>query len=127
MKEDFITVPTWDNGVWTTTSFATREDFRLYILLQYHMALYELLAELHYKHGAILKKRQIASSYFHCAKIINLLWFEESPILKMGASHKDFVNLKGSWKFLNEYRSFLNKNTAWYRDFTPGGEGLWQS
>jgi hypothetical protein len=32
MKEDFITVPTWDNGVWTTTSFATREDFRLYLL-----------------------------------------------------------------------------------------------
>jgi hypothetical protein len=221
MKDDFITVPTWDNGVWTTTSFATREDFRLFILtlfkepgeyefdetafefnsqaikfrrdkifctapnrskdfitywdgekakcrfgalyhnkgkswyltrdyymwinflqiydkaakkfdfpavrdVQYHMAMYELLAELHYKHGSILKKRQIASSYFHCAKIINLLWFEESPILKMGASHKDFVNLKGSWKFLNEYRSFLNKNTAWYRDFTPGGEGLWQ-
>ena len=29
---------------------------------QYHMALYELLAELNYKHSAILKKRQIASS-----------------------------------------------------------------
>lgn len=32
---------------------------------QYHMALYEILAELHYQHSAILKKRQIASSYFH--------------------------------------------------------------
>lgn len=221
MNQDFITIPTWDNGVWTTTSFSTREDFRLYILtlfkepgeyafdetshefnaqahkfrkdgifcnaptrskdfiaywddqklkcrrgalyhnkgktwyltrdyymflnflqindkaakkfdfpgirdVQYHMALYELLAELHYQHVAILKKRQMASSYFHCAKMINLIWFEETPIIKMGASHKDYINLKGTWKFLNEFRSFLNKNTAWYRDFTPGGEGLWQ-
>lgn len=221
LNQDFITVPTWDNGVWTTTSFNTRDDFRLYILtlfkepgeyefdetsyefnaqaskfrkdgffcnapnrskdflaywddqklkcrkgvlyhnkgktwyltrdyymflnflqindkaakkfdfpgirdVQYHMALYELLAELHYMHVAILKKRQMASSYFHCAKMINLIWFEETPIIKMGASHKDYVNLKGTWKFLNEYRSFLNKNTAWYRDFTPGGEGMWQ-
>jgi len=221
MQEDFITVPTWNNGVWTSTSFNTREDFRLYILLlfkepgeyefdqtsfefnaqarkfrkdrfycnapnrskdyvkywddekakcrfgalyhhngktwyltreyymwinflqindkaqkkfdfpavrdvQYHMALYELLADLHYKHCAILKKRQIASSYFHCAKMINLIWFEETPIIKMGASHKDFINEKGSWKFLNEYRSFLNQNTAWYRDFSPKGDGLWQ-
>ena len=38
---------------------------------QYHMALYELLAELHNKHCAIFKKRQIASSYFHMAKLIN--------------------------------------------------------
>ncbi len=38
---------------------------------QYHMALYEMLAELNYKHAAILKKRQIASSYYHMAKLIN--------------------------------------------------------
>ncbi|MBK7819469.1 MAG: hypothetical protein IPJ60_19450 [Sphingobacteriaceae bacterium] len=55
---------------------------------QYHMALSELLAELNWKHAAILKKRQIASSYYHCAKMINLLWFEETPIIKMGSSLK---------------------------------------
>ena len=66
---------------------------------QYHMALYELLAELHYKHSAILKKRQIASSYFHMGKIINTYWFEEGSICKIGASLKDFINDKGSWKF----------------------------
>jgi len=227
-KGDFITVPTWDNGVWTERSFNTRDDFKLFVLLlfkepgqyefdetsflfnqqarlfnerdvkddgngwycdapfkskdflkywddekakcrngvifmkgdqtwylprdyymwinfmkiynkevkkfefasvrdvQYHMALYELLAELHYMHAAVLKKRQIASSYFHCAKIINLLWFEEGAVMKMGASLKDYVNIKGSWKFLNEYRSFLNQHTAWYRPFDPKGEGLWQ-
>lgn len=93
---------------------------------QYHMALYECLAELNYKHVAILKKRQIAASYFHCAKLINTIWFEETPILKIGASLKDYVNDKGSWKFLEEYRSFLNENTAWYRPMNPAKIGLWQ-
>jgi hypothetical protein len=94
--------------------------------VQYHLALYELLAELHYQHCAILKKRQIASSYFHAAKLINQLWFEETPILKIGASLKDYINEKGTWKFLNEYRSFLNEHTAWYRPFNPGGMFMWQ-
>ena len=93
---------------------------------QYHMALYELLAELNYLHSAILKKRQIASSYFHCGKLINQIWFEETPILKIGASLKDYVNEKGSWKFLNEYQSFLNEHTAWYRPMNPGKVGMWQ-
>jgi hypothetical protein len=93
---------------------------------QYHMALYELLAELNYKHCAILKKRQIASSYYHCAKMINLLWFEETPIIKMGASLKDYINEKGSWKFLNEYKSFLDQHTAWYRPMNPGKVLMWQ-
>jgi hypothetical protein len=44
---------------------------------QYHMALYELIAELSNKHAAIFKKRQIASSYFHMGKLINTYWFEE--------------------------------------------------
>jgi hypothetical protein len=94
--------------------------------VQYHMALYELLAELHYKHCAILKKRQIASSYYHCAKLINLIWFEETPILKMGAALADQINLKGSWKFLVEYKDFLNEHTAWKRAMNPGGVWSWQ-
>ena len=86
---------------------------------QYHMALYELLAELNDKHSAILKKRQIASSYFHMGKIINQYWFEEGSICKVGASLKDFINDKGSWKFLDEYKIFLNEHTAWYRPRNP--------
>lgn len=93
---------------------------------QYHMALYELLAELHYFHAAILKKRQIASSYFHCAKMINLIWFEETPIIKMGSSLKDKINEKGSWKFLDEYKSFLDSKTAWYRPMEPWKTLMWQ-
>lgn len=93
---------------------------------QYHMALYELLAELHYKHAAIVKKRQFGSSYFHMAKQLNLYWFEEGAVLKLGASMKDYINDKGSWKFLNEYRNFLNEHTAWYRPNEPDKVLTWQ-
>ena len=93
---------------------------------QYHMALYELLAELSYKHVMILKKRQIASSYYHMAKLLNQYWFEQGAILKIGASLKDYINEKGSWKFLDEYRNFLNEHTAWYRPNEPDKVLSWQ-
>jgi hypothetical protein len=93
---------------------------------QYHMALYELLAELSYKHSAILKKRQIASSYFHMGKFINQQWFEPGVTLKIGASLKDYINEKGSWKFLQEYAAFLNEHTAWYRPMSPDKVMMWQ-
>jgi hypothetical protein len=93
---------------------------------QYHMALYELLAELHYKHSCILKKRQIASSYFHIAKLLNQYWFEQGAVMKLGASLKDYINEKGSWKFLDEYRNFLNEHTAWYRPNEPDKVLSWQ-
>jgi hypothetical protein len=93
---------------------------------QYHMALYELLAELNYEHAAILKKRQIASSYFHAGKILNQVWFEKGVTLKMGASLKDYINEKGTWKFLDEYAAFLNEHTAWYRPMNPSKVLMWQ-
>ncbi len=93
---------------------------------QYHMALYEMLAELNYKHVAILKKRQIASSYYHMAKLINQQWFEAGVTLKIGASLKDYINEKGSWKFLDEYAAFLNEHTAWYRPMNPNKIMMWQ-
>jgi len=93
---------------------------------QYHLALYECLAELNYRHSAILKKRQIASSYYHAGKLINQIWFEEGVTLKMGASLKDYINEKGTWKFLNEYEAFLNQHTAWYRPMNPNKVMMWQ-
>lgn len=106
IKKDFAFAQVWD--------------------VQLHMALYEELAELHYKHASIFKKRQIASSYFHMGKLINRIWFEPGAILKIGASLKDFINLSGSWKFLDEYRAFLNGSTAWYRPMNPGKVLEWQ-
>jgi hypothetical protein len=93
---------------------------------QYHMALYEWLAEMHNMHAAIFKKRQIASSYFHMGKLINTYWFEEGSVCKIGASLKDYINDKGSWKFLQEYKDFLNEHTAWYRPSNPEKVLLWQ-
>ena len=103
-----------------------RFDFAKVRDAQYHMALYEILGELHYKHAIILKKRQIASSYFHMGKLINQYWFEEGAVLKIGASLKDYINEKGSWKFLDEYRNFLNEHTAWYRPAEPDKVSAWR-
>jgi hypothetical protein len=93
---------------------------------QYHMALYEEIAQLSNKHAAILKKRQIASSYYHGGKIINLFWFEEGSVSKMAGSLKDYINEKGTWRFLEEYRNFLNKHTAWYRPCNPDKVLNWE-
>ena len=103
-----------------------RFDFAKVRDAQYHMALYEILGELNWKHAIILKKRQIASSYFHMAKLLNQYWFESGAVLKIGASLKDYINEKGSWKFLDEYKNFLNEHTAWYRPAEPEKVGAWQ-
>jgi hypothetical protein len=104
----------------------SRFDFAKVRDAQYHMALYECLAELEYKHCPILKKRQIASSYFHAGKLINQYWFESGAILKIGASLKDYINEKGTWRMLNEYKNFLNEHTAWYRPNDPDKVLAWQ-
>ena len=88
------------------------------------MALYEHLAEINYRHAIILKKRQIASSYFHMAKLINQYWFESGSICKIGASLKDYINEKGSWKFLNEYEAFLLEVACEVIGDTPQSDGI---
>jgi hypothetical protein len=93
---------------------------------QYHMSLYEEIAKHSFKHVAILKKRQIASSYYHAGKIINLYWFEEGAVNKMAGSLKDYINEKGTWRFLEEYRNFLNTHTAWYRPSNPDKVLNWE-
>jgi len=103
------------------------EDFPDIHDAQYHMALYEWIGELDYKHGVILKKRQFGSSFYHANKLINLLWFETKPVLRIGASLSAYITgVNGTWKMLNEYKNFLNKHTAWYRPMNPGGIGEWQ-
>ncbi len=93
--------------------------------VQYHIALYEELAYLHGEHVAILKKRQVASSYYHMGKIINQYYFEEGAICKIGASLKTYIGKDGSWSYLVEYRDFLNEYTAWYRPSNPDKEFNW--
>lgn len=92
--------------------------------IQYHLSLYELLAELSKKHCVITKPRQIASSYYHVAVLINQLWFEESVILKLAAYSQKYINT--DWTYLTEYRNFLNQNTGWIRPFLPDKVGHWK-
>jgi len=116
----------WINFLPIYDKIKKKFDFPLVWDVQLHMSLYECLAELDYKHASILKKRQIASSYYHMGKFINQIWFEEGPILKIGASLKDYININGSWKFLDEYKAFLNTNTGWYRPMNPSKVLTWQ-
>ena len=91
---------------------------------QYHMALYEELAEHSGKHVAVLKKRQMLSSYYHAAKLINRFWFDSGSICKLAASLGTYV--KDTWRFIDEYRNFLNQHTAWYRPCNPDKALDWQ-
>jgi len=92
---------------------------------QMWMSLYEFIAELKYRHGIVLKKRQFGSSLYHVARQINKVWFEDSAVMKMGASLEVYLTgTNGSWKFAQMYRTFLNKNTAWKRAMV-GGTGSW--
>jgi hypothetical protein len=59
------------------------------------------------------------------AKLINQWVFEAGAVLKIGASLKDYINEKGSWKFLEEYKNFINQHTAWYRPAEPDKVGAW--
>lgn len=94
---------------------------------QYHLSLYEFIAELKYLHAVVLKKRQFGSSFYHAADLINLFWFEEQQVMKIGSHLDTYVTgVQGTWKMLNDYRDFLNKYTAWYRPMNPSGVGEWQ-
>ena len=116
----------WVNFLPIYDKIKKKFDFPQVWDVQLHIALYEELAEIHWKHSSILKKRQIASSYFHMGKFVNRIWFDEGVVLKIGASLKDYINGSGSWKFLDEYKTFLNANTAWYRPMNPDKTLLWQ-
>jgi len=117
----------WINFLHISDKVKKRSDFTDIWDTQLHMALYEIIGELNYEHGVILKKRQFGSSLYHAAKLINLLWFEYGPVLKIGASLSDYITgINGTWKILNDYKVFLNDHTAWYRPLNPSGVGEWQ-
>lgn len=86
----------------------------------YDLALCVVSAELSYKNIALLKKRQVGSSLFFLALILNCFWFERGAVLKLGASLASYLGMDdGCWKTLDFYRSFRNENTDWYRECNP--------
>jgi hypothetical protein len=117
----------WLNFLQIYNTVHTRFEFPGIRDVQYHMALYEVLAELHGLNIAIVKKRQMASSYFHIAKLYNKYIFEEGFVAKIGASDKKYIDAtNGCWKFLSQYHNFTNKNTAWACGNFPDKVFSWQ-
>ena len=55
-----------------------------------------------------------------------MFYFEEGSVSKMAGSLKDYINEKGTWRFLEEYRNFLNTHTAWYRPCNPDKVLNWE-
>ena len=117
----------WLNFLQIYNTVRTKFEFPGLRDVQYHMALYEFLAELHGMNVAIVKKRQMASSYFHIAKLYNKYIFEEGFVAKIGASDKKYIDsTNGCWKFLTQYHNFTNKHTAWACGNFPDKVFSWQ-
>ncbi len=93
--------------------------------VQLYMALYRWLAEKENKHAVIVKKRQIASSYYHAAVLIRALWFMEGSRNKL-ISYNETPGISTTWDYLVNYRDFLNSNTAWIRAFRPDQVYNWK-
>ena len=79
----------------------------------YHFMLYVALCIVEGKHVGVVKTRQRGYSY----KIMAILywsfcWFEGS-VNTLGASDEDYA--KKTWKYVDQYRQFIHKNTAWKR------------
>lgn len=91
---------------------------------QHYMAMYDVCARYHNRHSFKVKKRQIASSYYHSARLINALWFREGVTLKLLAYQDSHLEL--TWSYLEEYKNFLNLNTAWTRHFRPERRYEWK-
>ena len=91
---------------------------------QYHMMLYQKLAEIFDQNSVILKRRQFAFSNCNTAKSINYLFFENNKRIKWFAYDGKFIdNVNGSWYMLDIAKKHLNLHTGWYKDFSPDTNG----
>ena len=92
----------------------------------YHLVLYDLLAELNSENSAIVKARQKGISLIRTSSLVKGLWFIKNFVGKMLGYEEDFINDKGSWKFIVGYRNHLNEHTPWYRNFEPDETMNWE-
>lgn len=91
---------------------------------QYYFFIYQYLAELEYKYSVVVKKRQWGSTFQHLAIVLNEVWFEQGFINKIAAYDDEYI--KADWSMVEEYRTFLNTHTGWYRPFSPDKTFNWQ-
>lgn len=83
----------------------------------YHFFLYITLCLLEGKHSIVLKKRQAGYSFKHGALLLLNTWFGKRQTNKIFAFKNDYV--ESTWNFIMQYRNHLNRNTGWYRNFSP--------
>jgi hypothetical protein len=103
-----------------------REDFAEMWDGDYHYYLYGEIARHVSLNEAVVKARQKGFSLKIVSKLVRKLWFVRQSVSKMVGYEEDHTNTNGSWKFANNYRSFLNEHTPWYRDFEPDGVLEWE-
>jgi len=103
-----------------------KEDFAEVWDGQYHYLLYCERAYLRKLNAAIAKARQKGLSLIHTSILLTDFWFVPQSVGKMIGHEEDYVNDKGSWKFLVGYRNFLNENTPWYRTCEPDETLNWE-
>ena len=114
----------WINFLPINDKLINKLDFPSIWDSQYYFFLYVQLCELEHKYSVTLKKRQWGGTFQHLAILLNDIWFETGFINKVGAYEDEY--LKADWAMLEEYRTFLNTNTAWYRAFNPDKTLNWQ-
>lgn len=101
-----------------------RESFPTVRDGQYHMMLYEKIAEMYDMNSGVVKRRQFMYSNCHVGKSINYLWFENNKRIKWTASDESkIVGPESSWHMLNIAKKHLNLHTGWHRLFSPDGQG----
>ena len=92
----------------------------------YHLSLYDILAEINKENSAIVKARQKGISLIRTSELTKGLWFVKNYVGKMLGYEEDFINEKGSWRFIVGYRNHLNEHTPWYRNFEPDETLHWE-
>ncbi len=103
-----------------------KEDFAEIWDGQYHYSLYNERARLRKLNSAIVKARVKGLSIYHTSILTTDFWFVQQSVGKMIGYEEDYVNDKGSWKFLVGYRNFLNEYTPWYRTCEPDETLNWE-
>lgn len=92
----------------------------------YHFYLYCMRADIRNLNAGVCKSRRKGYSQKATSMMLRNLWFIPNSVSKMIGYEEDYVNEKGSWKFLVTYRDHLNTHTPWYRVFEPDEATNWE-
>jgi hypothetical protein len=82
----------------------------------YDYCLHKELAALIGKYVPIVKKRRWGYSYLECSDFARQYFFEKDTINKI--IHRDVDISEKAFKMIEDMKTFMNENTAWYRHTT---------